>query len=196
MRYIFWLITLLVLVTGCNERPEQRPYLVGQKPIVNSTVKRAEANAAVQIATIEAETKKEVARIEKEREVAVQQMAHDSKVQEVIATKEIELKKQETIGQQESNLQSRYNTLVILGFIFLFILLAVIAYFLYKRRQDKLKMHEDLLHKEMSIHEKELQVRMATKILDTIASGKLDKEDEKRLIESFEHSNKRLPLNK
>jgi hypothetical protein len=55
-----------------------------------------------------------------------------------------------------------------------------------KRREDKLKMHEDELQKEMYLREKELQVKMAEKILDTIASGKLSEEREQHLLEALD----------
>ncbi|MEA3372917.1 MAG: hypothetical protein U9Q62_04425 [Campylobacterota bacterium] len=193
-RYLF-ILPLFFLLVGCGEGSNQRPYIAGQKtkPVAGY---RTGTDPAVKIATIEAESRKEVATIQMQRDLELERIKKESKTEEVTAKKEIAFKEQDTIERQEDNINNRYNTIVIIGSLFLLVAMGLLVYFLLKRREDKLKMHEDTIEKEMTLKEKELQVQMATKILDTIASGTLDKEEERRLIETFEKSNKSLPYKK
>jgi hypothetical protein len=188
-------LLLILLLAGCNESTNQRPYIAGQKPAGSATSSylKATSDPTVKVATIEAESRKEIAQIQKERDLELERIRTQTKSKEIETLKEVELKKQETLGQQEANVNSRYNTAIIIGSLFLSVILGIIIYFLLKRREDKLKIHKETLDKEISLKEKELQVQMATKILDAVASGNLDKEDEKRLIETLEKSNKILP---
>ncbi len=188
-------LPLLFLLIGCGEGNNQRPYIAGQKPRPVAGY-NTRTDPTVKVAVIEAESRKEVAQIHMQRDLELERIKKASKSEEVTAQKEIAFKKQDTIGKQEENFNDRYNTIVIIGALFLLTAMGLLVYFLLKRREDKLKMHEDNIEKEMILKEKELQVRMATKILDTIASGNLDKEEERRLIETFEKSNKVLPYKK
>ena len=195
MQQLMALLTLLLLVAGCNESSSQRPYIAGQKPVnaAASPYLKSSGDPAVKVAEIEAESRKEIARIQKERDLELERIRTVTKAKEIDTLKEVELKKQETIGRQEANVNNRYNTGIIIGSLFASVILGILVYFLLKRREDRLKIHKETLEKELSLKEKELQVQMATKILDAVASGNLDKEDEKRLIETLERSNKILP---
>ena len=195
MKPILYALPFVLLMIGCGGDTNQRPYIAGQKP-KSPVYTTTRVDPAIKIATIEAESRKEVAQIQMQRDLELERLKKEAKSEEVTALKEIEIKKQETISQQEANLNSRYNTIVILGSLFLLTAMGLLIYFLIKRREDTLKIHHDTLEQEMALKEKELQVQMATKILDTIASGTLDKEDEKRLIETFEKSNRTLPYKK
>ncbi len=96
---------------------------------------------------------------------------------------------------KESELAFKNSTLVVIAFGSI-ALLALVLYIFRKRREDKLKMHDDELQKEMFIREKELQVKMAEKILDTIASGKLSEEREQHLLETLDKATPGLPHKK
>ncbi len=196
MKRIVLLLPFILLLTSCGEgNKQQRPYIAGQKARTVAGY-RTGTDPSIKIATIEAESRKDVANIEMERDIQLEHIKKESKTVEVTANKEIAFKEQETIGKHEENSNDRYNTIVIIGSLFLLVATGLLVYFLLKRREDKLKMHEDTIEKELAIKEKELQVQMATKILDTLASGNLGKEEEKRLIETFEKSNKALPYKK
>ena len=190
---IIYKLSILLLISisfaGCGNDNRQNPYMMGEKPSQKAkiyTVTTKPKDSEVTIATIEAETQKEIAKINKERDLEIKKMEEETKL--------IELKTQNEMAVKEHNLstfvqESRFafkNSTLIIGALSFFALMALIIYIFRKRREDKLKMHEDELQKEMYLREKELQVKMAEKILDTIASGKLSEEREQHLLEALD----------
>jgi uncharacterized protein HemX len=186
---------LLLLLFGCED-DTQKPYLMGQKPPQSKPVYAAPGKPkenAVTIAKIEAENKKEIAVINMQRDLGLQKIEQESKRHEVDASKEIALKAQEAQTVQENNDYTiKKSTLTLLA-LFAAAVLALAFYFFRKWRQERVEMHRAEIEKELVIKEKELQVKMAEKILDTIASGKLSQEEERRLIETLEKTNRSLP---
>ena len=196
---LFVLIITLSMIAGCGEDNRQNPYMMGEKPADTKrvyTVSDKPKETAVTIATIEAETQKEIAKINKERDVEIQKMEQDTKLVEIKTQNEMAVKEHNLSAfVKESESAFRNSTLVViaLGSI---VLLALVLYIFRKRREDKLKMHENELQKEMFIREKERQVKMAEKILDTIASGKLSEEREQHLLEALDKTTPTLPHKK
>ena len=185
-------IMTAVVFISCGNDNTQQPYLIGQKPADQKrvyTVSGQKVDSAVTIAEIEAETQKEIAKINKERDLELQKVEED--------TKRIELKTQNELALKEHNLSTfvqegdyalKKSTLIIIA-LSLTALFVLSFYIFKKRREDRLKMHQEELEKEMYLREKELQVKMAEKILDTIASGKLSKEDEQHLLSTLDKTN-------
>lgn len=168
---------------------EQKPSAA--KPVY--TVPKKPIESAVSIARIEAENKKEIAAINMQRDLQLQKIEQQTKMHEVDATKEVALKTQEARTIEESNDYSLKKSTLTLVALFVAALLALVFYFVRKWREERLAMHHAEIEKELTIKEKELQVKMAEKILDTIASGKLSEEEERKLIETLEKTNKSLP---
>jgi len=183
------LFTALLLISGCGNENRQNPYMMGDKPSEKGrvfTVTKKKEESAIRIATIEAETQKEIAKINKERDLEIQKMEQETKLAELKTHNEMALKEHNlSTFVQESTFAFKNSTLIV-GALGSIILLALIFYIFRKRREDKLKMHDDELQKEMFIREKELQVQMAEKILDAIASGKLSDEREQHLLEALD----------
>ncbi len=197
-RCIF-VVTVLLFFTGCGDDTTQSPYMMGEKPAEQKkvyTVSNTKSDSAVTIATIEAETQKEIAKINKERDVELQKLEQNTKLVE-IKTKNAQADKEHNLSTfvQESEYAYKNSTLLVVSFA-LIALLALAFYIFRKRREDRLKMHEDELQKEMYLREKELQVKMAEKILETIASGKLSKEREQHLLETLDKATPGLPNKK
>jgi len=73
--------------------------------------------------------------------------------------------------------------------LMLFLLLVIVTYFIYlyfkRRHDDKLKAYQDNLDKYFHQQENMTKMRIAEKIIDTVASGKLAKEQEKELIKAL-----------
>ncbi|MEN8146526.1 MAG: hypothetical protein ABFR02_02775 [Campylobacterota bacterium] len=202
MKQLFNLIVLIVtlsFVVGCGDDNRQNPYMMGEKPADQKrvyTVQNRPKESAVAIATIEAEAQKEIAKINKERDVELQKMEQDTKLAELKTQNEMAVKEHNlSTFVKESEFAFKNSTLIViaLGSI---ALLVLVLYIFRKRREDKLKMHENELQKEMFIREKELQVKMAEKILDTIASGKLSEEREQHLLETLDKTTPGLPHKK
>jgi len=185
----FLLLTVAVLFSACGGESRQDPYLMGQTPAKKGkiyTVSTTPKSSEVTIATIEAETQKEIAKINKERDLELKKMEEKTKLVQLSTENEMAIKEHNlTTYVKENEFAFKNSTLVIIALSF-FALLALTIYIFRKRREDKLKMHEDELQKEVYLREKELQVKMAEKILDTIASGKLSEEKEQHLLEALD----------
>lgn len=177
---------------GCGDDNRQNPYMMGEKPADSKrvyTVSEKPKETAVTIATIEAETQKEIAKINKERDVELQKMEQNTKLMEIKTQNEMAAKEHNLSAfVKESEFAFKNSTLIVIA-LAMISLFALTFYIFRKRREDKLKMHENELQKEMYIREKELQVKMAEKILDTIASGKLSEEREQHLLETLDKAN-------
>ncbi|MEE8588162.1 MAG: hypothetical protein V3S80_02305 [Sulfurimonadaceae bacterium] len=193
------LIVTLFFIAGCGNDNRQNPYMMGEKPADQKrvyTVPYKQKDSAVTIAAIEAETQKEIAKINKERDVELQKMEQNTKLAELKTQNEMAVKEHNLSSfVKESEFAFKNSTLIVIA-LAMISLLALTLYIFRKRREDKLKMHEDELQKEMYIREKELQVKMAEKILDTIASGKLSEEREQHLLESLDKTTPTLPHKK
>lgn len=193
------LIVTLSFFAGCGEDNRQNPYMMGEKPADSKrvyTVSEKPKETAVTIATIEAETQKEIAKINRERDVELQKMEQNTKLAELKTQNEMAVKEHNLSAYvKESEFAFKNSTLFVITLAALSSL-ALALYVFRKRREDKLKMHEDELQKEMYIRDKELQVKMAEKILDTIASGKLSEEREQHLLETLDKTAPGLPHKK
>lgn len=174
---------------GCSSDDSQQPYMMGEKPAEKQrtmTVPGTKSDSTVAVAAIEAETQKEIARINKERDLELRKMQESTKLAELKSRNDLALKEHNLSSfEKESEYGFRNNTLIII-FLALAALFALGLYIFKNMRQDRLKMHQDQMEKEIYLREKELQVKMAEKILDTIASGKLSKEEEKHLLETLD----------
>ena len=181
----------LLFLASCGSDNRQNPYIMGEKPFPKSksysvTNSKSSKNKEVTIATIEAETQKEIAKINKERDLELKKMEEKTKLLKLKTSNDIAVKEHNlSTYVQESEYAFKNSTLMIIA-AGLFAVLALALFMFRKRREDKLKMHEDELQKEMYLREKELQVKMAEKILDTIASGKLSEEREQHLLEALD----------
>ena len=140
---------------------------------------------------------KSLATIDKEKVIELQKMQNDIKEKELSANseKELELIKQK-LALQESN-----NTLTFQMYLFVFLGLVIsvivffIFYFLKRKREDELRAYNDNLKKYFYIKENESRMKIAEKILDTIAEGDLSSENEQKLINAFtkETSTEQIP---
>jgi len=180
-------IACAALHSGCSSDEGDRSYTASEKPSEQkqtySVPKREEPLA---IAEIESETRKEIARINKERDLELQKIQQKTKLAELKSRNDLAVKEQNLSAfALETDYAFKKSTLTVVS-LTLAALLALIFYIFRKRREDGLKMHHDEIEKEIYLRERELQVRMAEKILDTIASGKLSKEEERHLLEALE----------
>jgi len=73
--------------------------------------------------------------------------------------------------------------------LILFLILGVASYFIYlyfkHKHDDKLRAYQDNLDKYFHQQENITRMRIAEKIIDTVASGKLEKEQERELIKAL-----------
>ena len=189
MRYLLFFPLLLLI--GCNDSSHQRPYVIDNTPEkkVERTLMNVHTPDEIKLATIESQTKKELAEIERKKALEIEAIRREVETKKIEAEKEIAMQKEAISSQkllQEKEKSNNYALIIL--FIFIASLLTLI-YFLRKRREDKLKMHEE----ELNLKEKELQVKIAEKMLDTLSSGNLTPNEEQRMLEIFEKRSKEFP---
>jgi len=174
---------------GCSSDDRQQPYMMGEKPAEKSGIQitpAAKADSSVTVAAIQAETQKEIARINKERDLELRKMQENTKLAELRSRNDLALKEHNLSSfEKEGEYELKKSSLSLIA-LALAALFALVFYIFRKVRQDRLKMHNDQMEKEIYLREKELQVKMAEKILDTIASGKLSEEEEKHLLATLD----------
>ena len=134
---------------------------------------------------------KELAKMEKEQLLEKLKLQMDLEKEKVALQEKKERalldKKMLEMERADSMEMKRYILLL------LFILLLIISFFTYhyfkKRHEDKLRAYEDNLNKYFHQQENMTKMRIAEKIIDTVASGKLDKEQEIELIRALNTTN-------
>lgn len=89
------------------------------------------------------------------------------------------------IQQQQQELELQKYIILLIALVIIIIAIGVYIYF-NNRRKDKLKAYEDNLEKYFKNKEEQQKLQIANKIIDTIATGKLSIEQEKRLIANLD----------
>jgi hypothetical protein len=162
---------------------EDSPELQEKKQALE--LKRLQVAQEKELAALEMQ--KSLATIEKEKILALQKMQNDIKEKElsVNSEKELELIKQK-ISLQENNNTLNFQMYL---FIFLGLLITVISFFLFyylkNKRENELIAYNDNLKKYFFMKENEARLKIAEKILDTIAEGELSAENQQKLINTF-----------
>jgi cbb3-type cytochrome oxidase subunit 3 len=151
-------------------------------------LKEKETNAKIENDKAVIQTKKEVelakikSTVEKEK---IQIEKHKIDLQNKEKDLKYDLKKQES-----TNSLSTKKYLIVFGSVLTLILLLVLFVYYNNRRKDKLRAYEDNLDKYFREKENQAKIEIATKILDTISSGKLSAEQENRLISTLSSDSK------
>ncbi|HHH72217.1 MAG TPA: hypothetical protein ENL04_00120 [Sulfuricurvum sp.] len=186
-------ITALLLLTGCGDNTSQKqPYLMGQKSTTPYAAQIKQHSEKIETAKIEAEAQKEIALINKERDIEVQKLISSTDVAKAginkeVAIEEAAVKKNAIEKEHEYGINVLWLIGGALGLLFIFLF-----YYTGKNRKERLKKHEDELMTKLRLQEQEMKMKMAEKMLDSITSGKLSPEQETRLIEALEQTTTKL----
>lgn len=148
-------------------------------------LKKLSAQTQKELAILE--SKKELAQIEKAKELEKIRMQAELEKQKITMQQEKEKALFEQKMQQReqmNNMELKRYFILLLG-LFIVVSLFFIFYYFKKRREDKLLAYNDNLQKYFHHKENEARVKIAEKMLDTIGSGSLDKNQENQLISAF-----------
>jgi len=195
MKFIY-LLLILTIFTGCDllESQEDKDKkiiaekLAFEKKVADSKeiqLKKLSAQTDKELAILE--SKKELAKIEKEKELEKIRLSAELEKQKIILDQE----KEKAIFEQKMSQKDQLDNMELKRYLVLIFAVLVIVssffifYYFKKRREDKLIAYNDNLKKYFLHKENEARVKIAEKMLDTIASGKLDKEQENQLIGAF-----------
>jgi len=183
---------ILIILAGCGEGNRQQPYLMGQEPKGPYAARIQERSQAVETAKIKAETEKEIARINKERDIEVQKLISRTDETKAGLNKEVAIEEVKTKKAAIENEREYSSYLLLIVGAALVLLFFFLFYYTGKNRKERLKKHEDELLFKLRLQEQEMKMKMAEKMLDSITSGKLSPEQENRLIETLEHTTTKL----
>jgi len=148
-------------------------------------LKKLQAQQEKDLATIEMQ--KSLATLEKTKALELQQMQNDIKEKELSTNseKELELIKQKVALQESNNLLDFQKYLLIFLALGLVVIAGFVFYYMKRKREDELRAYNDNLKKYFYMKENESRMKIAEKILDTIAEGDLSAENEQKLVSAF-----------
>ena len=190
------LLTITLLFTACNigeskeeiaakQLQEKRAF---EEKIANSKevqLKKIDAQKEQALAKIDSQTT--LAKLEKEQlleKIKLEAAAEKEKLLLAQAKeKEAADARLRTIEHQDSMEIKRYLLVI------LFLILVIASYFIYlyfkRKHDDQLRAYQDNLDKYFHQQENMTKMRIAEKIIDTVASGKLEREQERELIKAL-----------
>jgi hypothetical protein len=190
------LLTLTLFLSACNfgeskeeiaakKLQEKRAF---EEKIANSKevqLKKIDAQKEQELAKIESQTA--LAKLEKEQLLEKIKLEAEAEKEKILLAqakaKEAHEAKLREIEHQDSMEIKRYLLLI------LFLMLVIASYFIYlyfkHKHDDQLRAYQDNLDKYFHQQENMTKMRIAEKIIDTVASGKLEKEQERELIKAL-----------
>lgn len=196
MRTLFLLSLALLFFSGCDlfkseDEIKREVQLNKEKMQKEQEIERlkiaSQKEQSITALEKEIEMKKSLAQIEKDKALELKRLEVALKTKELEMQKakaQEKLKHQELINEQNNALRMQQY-----GFAILALIVIIIAFFIYyyfkKRREDKLRAYNDNLEKYFHQKEQMARAKIAEKLLDTIATGKLNKDQENRLIAVF-----------
>ena len=188
------LLIVPLLLMGANEAKKSEYFKVLMQKRDPYTFDK-KARLELQKAKIEATTKEKLATIEYKKTIEAAKIAKESK--SVQAKAEIEKSKiaaKPKIEEAEAK-KKAFGYLFWLGLVALAIFAWLFRwYYSYKKRIElqKMELEREAHERELAMREKELQAQMAGKLIDALASGKLTKEQEEKLLKIAGGSDKLL----
>jgi hypothetical protein len=179
------LITLTLLFSACN-LTESKEEVQAKKLQEKKAFEEKIANSKeVEIKKIDAQKEQALAKIESQTTLAkleTSQLLEKIKLK-ANADKAVFDAKLRDSERQDSMEIKRYFLII------LFLILVIGSFFIYyyfkKRHDDKLRAYNDNLDKYFHQQEMMTKMRIAEKIIDTVASGTLEKEQESELIKAL-----------
>jgi len=180
------LCTLIFLFTACNNgesKEKQKEIKIGNSKEVQ--LKNIDAQKEQELAKIASQTT--LAKLKKEQLLAQIKLNAKAQKEKLL----LEQAKEKTAFEAKLREREHQDAMEIKRYIFflLFFILVMISYFIYlyfkHRHDDKLRAYQDNLDKYFHQQENLAKMKIAEKIIDTVASGKLAKEQEKELIKAL-----------
>ncbi len=176
------LLWVMLFFSGC-QLFEDSPELQQKKHEL--ALKKIEAEEKKHLADLEMQ--KSLADLEKQKALELQKLQNSVRELELQTNseKELELISQKVALQESNNLLAFQKYLLAFLALLLIVVAVFVFYYLKRKREDELRAYNDNLKKYFYFKENEARMKIAEKILDTIAEGDLSKENEQKLINAF-----------
>jgi len=190
------LLTITLFFTACNIGESKKEIAAKQlqekrafeKKIADSKevqLKKIDAQKEQQLAKIESQTT--LAKLEKEQLLQKIKLEAEAEKEKLLLAqakeKEAAAAKLRALDHQDAMEIKRYLLVI------LFLILVIASYFIYlyfkRKHDDQLRAYQDNLDKYFHQQENMTKMRIAEKIIDTVASGELDKEQQHELIKAL-----------
>ena len=182
-----WIILILIalLFSACNLTESKEEVQAKKLQEKKAFEEKIADSKEVAIKKIDAQKEQELAKIKSQTALAT---LENSQLLEKIklkakADKEVSDAKLRNSERQDSMEIKRYFLVIF------FLILVIVSFFIYyyfkKRHEDKLRAYHDNLDKYFHQQEMMTKMRIAEKIIDTVASGNLEKEQESELIKAL-----------
>ncbi|WP_434658286.1 hypothetical protein [Sulfurimonas sp. NW9] len=195
MKFTIFLF-LLLFFSACNLTESKEELAAKQLAQKKAFEEKVADTKEIQLKQIDAQKEQELAKINAQTTLAKMEKAQllEKIKLEAAAQKEkmllAQAKEKEAfeaklrdLERQDAMELKRYLLLI------LFFVLVITTYFIYlyfkRRHDDKLRAYQDNLDKYFHQQENMTKMRIAEKIIDTVASGKLGKEQESELIKAL-----------
>ncbi|MEN4046021.1 MULTISPECIES: hypothetical protein [Sulfurimonas] len=195
MKFTIFLF-LLLFFSACNFTESKEELAAKQLAQKKAFEEKVADTKEIQLKQIDAQKEQELAKINAQTTLAKMEKAQllEKIKLEAAAQKEkmllAQAKEKEAfeaklrdLERQDAMELKRYLLLI------LFFVLLIATYFIYlyfkRRHDDKLRAYQDNLDKYFHQQENMTKMRIAEKIIDTVASGKLGKEQESELIKAL-----------
>ena len=164
-------VIFTLLLTGCEFENPLKP-----------------SKAELQLKQKELDTKlaQEKQKLDVQKELELAKINTDFQKEKLASLyKEKEARYQLQLQEKQQELELQRYIILLTALVIIIIAIGVYIYF-NNRRKDKLKSYEDNLEKYFKNKEEQNKLQIANKIIDTIATGKLSLEQEKRLIANLD----------
>ena len=178
---------IILFFSGCNENNKEtkKPYIFEAKVQHDNKKQTVKQPSVLESLKIKAKTQKEIALINKEKDIAVEKLRQESIIEKEKIKKDVAFKKSETdLLMMNKTIKSQENNFII-TLVVILVVASLLVFFFYKYRKDKLLMHQNEIDKEIYLKEKEMQAQLANRILDTLENKTLNSSQETKLIETF-----------
>ncbi|WP_457748923.1 hypothetical protein [Sulfurimonas sp.] len=195
MKFIIFL-SFILLFNACNLNESKKEIAAKKLEAKKAFEEKIADTKEVQLKKIDAQKEQELAKINAQTTLAKMEKAQllEKIKLEAAAQKEkmllAQAKEKELFEAKLRDLQ-RQDAMEIKRYLLLilFLILIIASFFIYhyfkRRHDDKLQAYQDNLDKYFHQQENMTKMRIAEKIIDTVASGKLEKEQESELIKAL-----------
>ena len=199
---IILIFSLALLFGGCfNDEPSSQQKTPPTQKQTLETIKMSVENEKLIQMKIEAlrerdmaeiNMKKELASIDREKEYELAKLDSKLQMQRLLLEKELALEqfKQNNLIRESEQAVSQQRYLLFYATVIIILLAGALYYFMKRRRDDKLRAYNDNLEKYFQNKQNESRVKIAEKIIDTIATGKLNSQQEAQLIQAINSENR------
>ncbi|HIP54843.1 MAG TPA: hypothetical protein EYH11_05170 [Sulfurimonas autotrophica] len=195
IKHIFFL-SLLLFFNACNLSESEEEIMAKKLQQKKAFEEKVAQTKEVQLKKIDAQKEQELAKINAQTTLAQMekaQLLEKIKLEAAAQKEKILLAQAKEKAAFEAKLRDleRQNAMELKRYLLLilFFILVIATYFIYlyfkRRHDDKLKAYQDNLEKYFHQQENMTKMRIAEKIIDTVASGKLAKEQESALIKAL-----------